>query len=97
MEYTEAIRSSQVVLVEFYATWCIHCQHMMPIVEQIKEKLKGTVNIYQVDIDNNRQLAEAENIDATPTFIIYKDSNRVWRNSGEMEKSKLLNKIESYM
>ena len=41
------------VMVEFYATWCPHCQRMMPIVEQIRELMEGEVKIYQLDIDKN--------------------------------------------
>ena len=36
MDYNEVINSEPVVLVEFYASWCPHCQRMMPVVEQVK-------------------------------------------------------------
>lgn len=97
MEYTQAINSTPVVLVEFYATWCPHCQRMMPVVEQIKELLAGKVDIYQLDIDKNQEAADAEDIQSTPTFIIYRDGKQVWRESGEMDGQYLLSKIESYM
>ncbi|MBD5234185.1 MAG: thioredoxin family protein [Bacteroidales bacterium] len=97
MNYTDAINSTKVVLVEFYATWCGHCRNMMPVVEQVKELLAGTVDIYQLDIDSNEELADVEKITSTPTFIIYKDGKPVWRESGEMEGQYLLDKIQSYL
>ncbi len=97
MEYTDAIKSTPVVLVEFYATWCPHCQRMMPVVDQIKELLEGSVDVYQLDIDLNKELADTEEITATPTFIIYRDGKEVWRESGEMDGQVLLAKIRSYM
>lgn len=97
MEYTEAIKTTPVVLVEFYATWCPHCRRMMPVIEQIKEMLDGTVDIYQLDIDRNQQIADEERITSTPTFIIYRDGKAVWRESGEMEGQALLDKIQSYL
>ena len=97
MEYTEAIKSSPVVLVEFYATWCPHCKRMMPVIDQIKELLDGVVNIYQLDIDLNEKLADIESISATPTFVIYSDGKEVWRESGEMEGKYLLQKIQSFI
>lgn len=97
MEYLDAIKTTPVVLVEFYATWCPHCQRMMPVIEQIKELLDGQVDIYQLDIDANQQLADVEEINATPTFIIYKDGQPVWRESGEMDGQFLLSKIQSFM
>lgn len=97
MEYTDAIKSAPVVLVEFYATWCPHCKAMMPVVEQIKELLAGSVDIYQLDVDSNSQLADIENVNSTPTFIIYRDGKPVWRESGEMDGQYLLDKIQSFM
>ena len=97
MDYKEIIRSSEVVLVEFYASWCPHCQRMMPIVAQIKELLAGTVNVYQFDIDENAGLAQEEGADSVPTFIIYKDGKEQWRESGEIDGQVLLSKIQSYL
>lgn len=97
MKYTEAINSTPVVLVEFFATWCGHCQRMAPVVEQIKELLSGKVNVYQIDIDENQNAAQNENVTATPTFIIYRDGKEVWRESGEMDGQFLLDKIQSYL
>ena len=97
MNYNEVIKSSPVVLVEFFASWCPHCQRMMPIVAQIKELLAGQVNVYQYDIDENSELASEVGADSIPTFIIYKDGKEVWRESGEMDGQVLLSKIESFI
>lgn len=97
MEYTQAKQSTPVVLVEFYATWCGHCQRMMPVVAQVKELLQGTVDVYQLDIDLNQKLATVEGIKSTPTFIIYRDGVERWRESGEIDGEVLLSKIQSYL
>lgn len=70
---------------------------MMPVVDQIKELLSGTVDIYTLDIDQNEQIADQEQITSTPTFIIYKNGNAVWRESGEMDGQYLLDKIQSFL
>lgn len=97
MNYNDAIKSSKVVLVEFYASWCPHCQRMMPIVAQIKELLQGQVNVYQYEVDQNPELASENGADSIPTFIVYKDGKEVWRESGEMDGQVLLSKIQSYL
>lgn len=96
MTYDEAIKSTPTVLVEFYASWCPHCQRMMPIVEQIKELLNGQVDVYQLDIDENRELADKEKVESIPTFIVYKNGAEMWRQSGEMQADLLLEKIRQY-
>ena len=97
MDYNEIINSSKVVLVEFFASWCPHCQRMMPVVEQIKELLAGKVDVYQFDIDENSALASREGADSVPTFIIYRDGKEQWRESGEIDGQVLLSKIQSYL
>lgn len=97
MNYTEAINTTPVVMVEFYATWCPHCRRMAPVMDQIKELLDGQVDIYQLDVDQNAELSDVENINSTPTFIIYRDGKPVWRESGEMDGQTLLDKIQSFM
>lgn len=97
MDYTDAIKSTPVVLVEFYASWCPHCRKMMPVVSQIKELLDGSVDVYQLDIDLNKELADKEQIESLPTFIVYKNGRESWRQSGEMDGQVLLSRIESYL
>lgn len=97
MEYTEAIKTTPVVLVEFYASWCPHCKRMMPVVDEIKELLGGSVDVYQLDIDLNQKLADSEDVQSLPTFIIYRDGKEQWRQSGEMDGQVLLSRIQSYM
>lgn len=97
MTYSQMIQSNPVVLVEFFATWCPHCQKMMPVVEQVKTLLDGRAPVYQLDIDRNQETAEEAGANSVPTFIIYRDGREVWRQSGEMDGEVLLGKVESYL
>ena len=97
MNYEQLINSEKVVLVEFFATWCIHCQHMQPVVEQLEKEMTGKCRIQQLDVDKNQELCEKENIQATPTFILYNDGKEVWRQSGEMPLNELSRAIEKYL
>ncbi len=95
MTYNDLINSSKTVLIEFYATWCIHCQHMAPVVEQIRELVGDSAKIYQLDIDKDSELADEQNVTGTPTFILYSDGKEVWRYSGEIDGNVLLQKIQN--
>ena len=95
MTYQDAITSTKVTLVEFFASWCPHCQRMMPVVADIKNRLEGRVPVAQFDIDENTQLSDSERVETIPTFIIYKNGKEVWRQSGEMDEADLLRQVES--
>ncbi len=97
MTYNQAITSTPAVLVEFYASWCPHCQRMMPVVEQIKILLEGSADIYQFEIDENRELADAQKVESIPTFIVYKDGKEMWRRSGEIDADVLLSEVRRYI
>ena len=96
-DYNDLIHSSRVVMIEFYATWCTHCQRMMSVIAQIRELLDGSVEIYQLDVDKEEAAAEAQNIDSTPTFIVYCDGEQVWRHSGELDGNVLLQKLQQFV
>ncbi len=96
MTYNDVITASPVVLVEFFATWCPHCQKMMPVVQQIRELLDGKVPVVQLDIDKNSSEADEAGVKSIPTFIVYKDGKEVWRHLGEIDGQVLLSKVESF-
>lgn len=86
-----------VALVEFYATWCPHCQKMMPVVSDVKALLEGRANVYQFDIDKNEEFANSLNVSSIPTFIIFRAGEEMWRGTGEMDGSVLESKVESFL
>ena len=67
---------------------------MMPIVEQIRELMEGEVKIYQLDIDKNQEVADDEGVESTPTFMLYRDNELVWKQAGEVEWEVLLGRIQ---
>lgn len=96
MNYEDIIKSDKPVLVEFFATWCPLCHRMAPIVEQVAELLDGRAPVYQLDIDKNQELADDQQVQSVPTFIVYKNGVEQWRHSGEIDGNDLLAKIEQY-
>ncbi len=96
-DYQTLVSGSPLVMVEFYATWCPHCQRMMPVVEQIRELLGDSVQIYQLDVDKNSEIASEVGVSGTPMFIIYRDGKPVWEYSGELDGNVLLQKLQSFM
>lgn len=95
-DYNSLINSATTVLVEFYASWCPHCQRMMPVVENIRELLGDSVPVFQFDIDESRDMADEAKVESIPTFIVYRNGEQMWRYSGEIDGNTLLQKIEQY-
>lgn len=83
-------------LVEFYASWCPHCQRMMPIVDDVRALLDGSANVYQFDIDENQELANELDVNSIPTFLVFKNGEEMWRTSGEIDGNVLVEKVQSF-
>ena len=97
MTYTEAINSANVVLVEFFASWCPHCQRMMPVVDEVKQILGNKAKVIQLDIDQNQEAAGEADVEGVPTFIVYKNGKEEWRQSGEMPGQEIVKNVERFI
>lgn len=97
MTYSQLISRPGVMLVEFFASWCPHCQKMMPVVDQLRELLQGQADVVQLNVDIDTEAADQAGVKGIPLFIIYKDGKEQWRQSGEMDGQVLLSKVQSYL
>lgn len=92
----EKMENGDWVMAEFYATWCPHCQRMRPIVEEFKRDMEGQVEVVEVDVDQEPELAEFYTIEGTPTFILLRNGEQVWRQSGEMSMERLIRAVNDF-
>lgn len=65
-------------VVDFSATWCGPCRRMEPILEELAKKYEGRIIIYQIDIDQNPEIAKDFNIESIPYFLFFTDSEYQW-------------------
>lgn len=87
---------SGVVLVDFWASWCMPCRAMAPVVHEIASQTKGKIKVGKVDVDANGELAQRFNVQGIPNFIILKDGKEVENMVGIQSKEALIQAIEKY-
>lgn len=94
--FSDYISGNVPVLVEFFATWCPHCQRMMPRIESLKQRMAGRLKVVQLDIDNpaNQEAIRHFGINSYPTFILFKGGRQLWRDSGERTVDELAGVID---
>ena len=66
----------KVVLIDFYADWCMPCVMMTPVIEDIARKFKGKIKFGKVNIEDNQELAQKFRIASLPTFMLFKDGKQ---------------------
>ena len=92
----EKLANGDWVMAEFYASWCPHCKRMQPIVEEFKKAMEGTLEVVQVDIDQESALADFYTIEMYPTFILMRKGEQLWRQSGELPLEKLEKAVKEF-
>ncbi len=92
----EVINKKEVVLVDFFATWCPPCQMLAPVLEKISESRAG-YNIIKVNVDNNQELAIKYEVEAVPTMVIFKNGKPVSKLVGYNEENKITEEMAKYM
>src|SRR6478672_6817540 len=70
---SEVLKSSQPVLVDFWAEWCMPCRMLAPTIEKIAKDYAGKVKVGKLDTDANRDVAAKYSISAIPTVILFKE------------------------
>ena len=91
----EVLKSSQPVLVDFFATWCGPCQMQGPIIEELAEEYKDKAKVGVLDIDQAQKTATQFQVSSVPTLIIFKDGQEVERFMGLQQKPVLKEKLDS--
>jgi putative thioredoxin len=76
---TEVVeRSKQVpVVVDLWADWCGPCKQLGPILERVIDETQGKVVLAKVDVDTNRQVAAAFQVQGIPAVFALRDGKVV--------------------
>jgi thioredoxin 1 len=95
--FNDIIKSGKLTLVDFYATWCGPCKMMHPVLEQLKEDLGDSIRIIKIDVDKNEAIYTQYRIMSVPTFMLFKNGEAVWRQSGTIRLNDLKNLISQHL
>ncbi|KAJ1462096.1 thioredoxin-like protein, partial [Pelagophyceae sp. CCMP2097] len=77
---------AKLVIVDFGATWCGPCQRIAPLYASLAAEMPGVVFV-KVDVDEIEDAAAAFDVQALPTFVLFRDGEEVARFSGASEET----------
>ena len=91
----DVLKADGAVLVDFWAEWCGPCKAIAPALEELAGEMDGKVKVAKINIDENPKTPTEYGVRAIPTLMLFKDGQVVATKLGAMQKSQLLQWVES--
>ena len=76
-QFYDLLKEGKPLLVDFWAPWCSYCRRINPAYEQISQQYADKVAVVKINIDDERALSDAEQIEVIPTLVLYKGGQAV--------------------
>jgi len=95
--FEQAITGEQVVLVDFWATWCGPCRMIAPVIEEVASEFEGRAVVGKIDVDEEPGLAQRFGVMSIPTLIVLKGGKVVEQAVGARGKADVAAMISRHL
>ncbi|MFB9053285.1 thioredoxin family protein [Formosa undariae] len=85
------------VLLNFFTEWNEQSTAMHPVLRDVAAALGDKAKVIKIDVEKNKELAEALRVKGLPTLIVYKAGEMKWRHSGEKDANSLITIVQEYL
>lgn len=92
-EFNE-VTASDVAVVDFSATWCGPCRMLAPVLEEVSDDYDGKVSFFNVDVDENPDLAMQFGIQNIPALVVLKKGVKADMQVGFVPKGAIAQFVE---
>ena len=90
---SEVLNDKGVALVDLYADWCMPCQMIAPIIEEISNE-KSDVKFFKINVDETPDVAIKYGVSSIPTLLIFKNGELINKAVGAYPKEKIIKLLE---
>ncbi len=93
-EFKKVIDQEDLVVVDFYADWCMPCRYISPILEKLEKEFGEKVKFYKLNVDDNQEIAFEYGIASIPTVLFFKKGKVVGGFIGAMPENAVKTEIQ---
>ena len=95
-KFGELISADKPVLIDFYADWN-EVDNSLKTLRDVAAALGDKAKVIKIDIKKNEILADALRVKGNPTFMIYKNGEMKWRQTGLQDANTLIGLLQQYI
>ena len=88
----EVVNSDKTTLIDFWASWCMPCKMLSPVVAEVAEE-NPQIKVCKVNVDKEGELAAAFQVSSIPMLVVIKDKKVIQTSVGVVPKAKILQMI----
>nr|WP_294858778.1 thioredoxin domain-containing protein [uncultured Fluviicola sp.] len=93
-DFHALLDSDKLILIDFYADWCVPCKKMEPYLNEISTELKNSVTVIRINVEENQELCKELGISTIPVLQVYKDKKMTWTTTGLVEKEEVMKHLK---
>jgi len=94
--FDSVISKNRVVIVKFWAPWCMPCSILKPEFSKAKAQVGKKVKFVEYNVDLHGEPLRKYNIQVIPTMVIFKNGKEVSRDSSILDSSAIVNWVNQY-
>jgi len=93
-EFKEIVGNGhKLVVVDFFAEWCMPCLMLSPVIEELAEEMKD-IKFVKINVDDNKEIASKYGVSSIPCLIYFKDGEEISRTVGNQTAEDIEEKIK---
>ena len=93
----DVLKSTQPVLVDYWAEWCGPCKMIAPILDEVSTAYAGKLQVTKMNVDENRDIPAKFGIRGIPTLMLFKDGQLAATKVGAMSKAQMTAFIDQHL
>lgn len=93
----KVLGASKLILVDFWADWCMPCRFVTPILEELATEYQDSLTIAKLNVDENGDTAADYGITSIPSLMLFKDGERIDGVIGVVPKEHLVDLINKHL
>lgn len=92
-DFDQAVKSGELVLVDFWAEWCGPCRALSPKLEEIAKDMGEKIKVVKINIDENPNAPQKFGVRSIPMMILFKKGQHVDQLLGNLPKNQIVEMI----